>query len=400
MKKIIVLASTAVAIHGQAVLDKIDERLYIECPKCEFRTDLSVLADIEAFTIDEHPPGLLFSDHDVLIQPRLSLFLDTRLGKHFYSLVQFRVDRGFDPGVKPDGEARFDEYLLRYTPFEEQWVNLQVGKFATVYGNFVPRHDSWNNPFINSPLPYENVLTISDKAAPPSRTGFLGRRNMFDQKTKWVPIIWGPSYASGAAVFGTVEKFDYAVEVKNASLSSRPGVWDPFDQQWQHPTYTGRIGMRPNAAWNIGANASHGPYLLPSAARPGLSIGEFNQTTFGPDVSFSWRHWQFWAETMVARFEVPNVGNADTIAYYLESRYKFTPKLFGALRWTQQFFDDVKNAAGAAVPWDRDVWRAEAAFGYRFTRHIQTKLQYSYSQQKGKQEQGEQMAAAQLTLKF
>src|SRR5215212_8352190 len=106
MKKILALALTLVAARGQAILDKIDERLYIECPKCEYRTDLSVLADLEAYTIDEHAPGLLFSNHDVLIQPRLSLFLDTSLGKHLYSLVQFRVDRGFDPGSKPDGEAR------------------------------------------------------------------------------------------------------------------------------------------------------------------------------------------------------------------------------------------------------------------------------------------------------
>jgi len=400
MKKIIALALTATAAHGQAFLDKIDERLYLEFPEAAFRTDLSVLADIEGYYIDQHPPGLLFSDDDFLVQPRLSLFLDTRLGDHLYSLVQFRVDRGFDPGVEPDGDARFDEYLLRYTPFDQPWVNLQVGKFATVYGNFVPRHDSWNNSFINSPLPYENVITISDQAAPPNRTAFLNRRNVHDQKTKWVPIIWGPSYTAGASIFGTANRFDYAFEFKNASLSSRPAAWDPFELQWENPTYTGRIGMRPNAAWNIGANASYGPYLLPSANTPTVDISKFQQFTIGPDISFSWRHWQFWAEAMAARFEVPNVGNADTIAYYLESRYKITPKLFGALRWNQQFFDDVKNAAGADVPWDRDIWRAEVALGYRFTRHLQTKLQYSYSRQKGNLQEGEQMAAAQLTLKF
>jgi hypothetical protein len=400
MKKFILIALTIVAARGQAFLDKIDERLYIECPKCDFRSDLSVLADLEAYTIDQNPPGLLYSHHDVLIQPRLSLFLDTRLGKHFYSLVQFRVDRGFDPGSKPDGQARFDEYLLRYTPFDESWVNLQFGKFATFYGNFVPRHDSWNNPFINAPLPYENISGISDQAAAPTRTAFLKRRTQTDIKEKWLPIIWGPSYTSGGAIFGTVEKLDYAFEFKNASLSSRPEVWDAFDTQWSHPTYTGRLGYRPNAAWNVGANASYGSYLLPSAAKPGLSIGDFQQITVGPDVSFSWRHWQFWAEAMASRYEVPNVGDAETVAYYVESRYKFTPKLFGALRWNQQLFDDVKNAAGMDVPWDRDMWRAEAAIGYRFTRHLQTKLQYSYSHQKGSIQQGEQMAAAQLTLKF
>src|SRR5687767_15581621 len=103
MKRFLLIAAAAVTASGQEFLDTLDDRLFLECPSCNFRTDLSVLADLEAYTIDENPPGLLFSNHDVLIQPRLSLFLDTRLGDHLYSLVQFRVDRGFDPGAKPDG---------------------------------------------------------------------------------------------------------------------------------------------------------------------------------------------------------------------------------------------------------------------------------------------------------
>lgn len=400
MKRLFLIGLTAVGVGAQEFLDKLDDRLFIECPKCAYRTDLSVLADVEAYTIDQNPPGLLFSNHDVLIQPRLSLFLDTTLGKHLYSLVQVRADRGFDPGVAPDGQVRADEYLFRYTPFDEPWLNIQVGKFATVYGNWVSRHDSWRNPFINPPLPYENVMTITDQSTPGGPAAFLARKNGPDKKALWLPILWGPSYASGAAIFGTVERADYAVEVKNANLSSRPAVWDPFDLQWSYPTITGRLGYRPDAAWNVGANASYGAYLLPVAKTPGIGLGDYHQTTVGPDVSFSWRHWQFWGEAMASRFEVPNVGNADTLAYYLEAKYKFTPELFGAVRWNQQFFDDVPDGAGGRTPWDQDIWRAEVALGYRFTRHLQTKAQYSYSHQKGPFQQGEQMAAVQFTVKF
>jgi predicted porin len=103
---------------------------------------------------------------------------------------------------------------------------------------------------------------------------------------------------------------------------------------------------------------------------------------------------------MASRFEVPNVGNADTVAYYVETKYKFTPELFGAVRWNQQLYDDVPNGAGGKEPWDHDMWRIDSAVGYRFTRHIQAKLQYSYSHQTGHIQQGEQMAAVQLTVKF
>jgi len=140
----------------------------------------------------------------------------------------------------------------------------------------------------------------------------------------------------------------------------------------QDPTFSGRVGYRPNAALNIGANGSFGGYLLPSAKTPAVGLNNFKQITFGPDISYAWHHWNFWAEAMASRFEVPFVGNADTVAYYVESRYQFTPQFFGAPRWNQQLFDDVPNGAGGKEAWDRDIFRIDAALGYRFTRHIQT----------------------------
>jgi hypothetical protein len=53
-----------------------------------------------------------------------------------------------------------------------------------------------------------------------------------------------------------------------------------------------------------------------------------------------------WAEFYEARFEVPNVGDADTFAYYVEAKYKFTPQLFGAVRWNQQLFNTINNGYG------------------------------------------------------
>ena len=313
------------------------------------------------------------------------------------------MDHGFDSAGKVY-DVRFDEYLLRYTPFNDARLNLQIGKFATVVGNWVPRHDSWNNPFITAPLPYENVTTVADVAVVPLRA-FLARQTIPDNKAAWLPVLWGPSYASGASLFGTVKKFNYAVEVKNVSLSSRPAVWDARDLGWENPTVSGRLGYRPNAAWNLGTSFSHGAYLQPGAKNApafpaGRDIGDFYQTTVAADVSYAWRHWQLWGEVFFSRFEVPNVGDADTVAYYIEAKYKMSTQLFAALRWNQQFFGEVPNGAGGETQWDRDAWRMDTALGYRFTRHLQGKLQYSYTHQKGSLQQGEQLVAAQATLKF
>lgn len=388
---------------AQEWLDQVDDALGWQSRDGFFRTDLSGLIDLETYYVDQNPPGLIFPNDDWFFNPRLSLFLDSKLGNHFYSLVQVRLDRGFDPGARRDGDLRADEYLLRYTPFDQPTLNFQLGKFATVFGNWVPRHDSWNNPFITAPLPYENMTITTDQAVPGAPGGFLGRQARPDQKAAWLPVIWGPAYTTGGSVFGALDCFDYALEWKNAAISSRPTVWDDSHLAWDAPTWSGRIGYRPDAMWNIGSSVSFGPYLQENAQNTlagGQSFRDFDQLTVGTDLSWAWHHWQIWAEAIASRFEVPNVGDADSLAYYVEAKYKFTPRLFGALRWNQQLFDDVPNGAGGFQPWDQDIWRAEAALGYRFTRHLQGKVQYGYSHQKGPFQQGEQLLAAQLTLKF
>lgn len=389
--------------NSQPFLDKLDDSLFLESKNGFARVDLSGTFDLEGYFIDQRPPGLLFQNTD-FINPRLSLFLDARLGKHIYNFVQFRADRGFDPRTKIR-DWRFDEYLLRYTPFDDSRVNVQVGKFATVVGNWVTRHLAWDNPFITAPLAYEGVATIADVNVPGTPAAFLARKKLEDKKAAWLPLIWGPSYASGASVFGSAGRWDYALEIKNASISSRPAVWDGRDLDWENPTVSGRLGFRPNAAWNLGASFSHGAYLLPAAEKvaafpAGKSIGDFNQTTIATDASFAWRKWQVAGEIFLARFEVPNIGDADMASYYVETKYKFTTRTFGALRWNQQFFGGVKNGADGESAWDNDMWRVDAAMGCRFTRHIQGKIQYSYNHQRGPLQQGEQLVAAQMTLKF
>ncbi len=399
---VLLLAASQLANAQEALLQRLDDALTYQSSGGLFRSDLSGLVDVEGYFIDHRPPGLLFGNAD-LFNPRLSLFLDTHLGSQFYSLVQFRADRGFDPRAMPDGDARFDEYLLRWTPWEDGRLNVQVGKFATVFGKWVQRHDSWQNPFITAPLAYENVTTITDQAAPGTRAAFLGRRNVADTKATWLPVVWGPAYTSGASVFGQLDKFDYAFEFKNASISSRPNAWDAKDLGWENPTVSARLAHTPNAAWNYGVSASHGAYLLPAADATvpgGYSRSSYRQTTIGTDLSWSHHGWQVWGEAMVARFQVPNVGNADTFTYFVEAKYKFTPSLFAAVRWNQQLFDTVPDGAGGAQHWDRNIFRVDTALSYRFTRHLQGKLQYSLSHENGPVQQGEQLWAAQLTVKF
>ena len=402
-------AAPAFAMHE--IIDRVDEALTFTALGDTVRARLSGTLDIEAYHFDFTAPGLIFTPQDSLLNPRLTLFLDAQLGAHFYAFAQARVDRGFDPAMQ-DAQLRLDEYLLRFTPWDDGRFSLQIGKFATVVGNWTTRHGSWDNPFITAPVPYENLTGIWDSSSADSagtlfswahvrdsHGGFFGGE--YGDKILRQPIVWGPAYGSGLAVSGRIGKFEYAAEVKNTSLSSRPETWDATQTQWQHPTFSGRIGFRPNTAWNLGLSASTGSYLRPSVApflARGHGIDDYRETVLAQDISFAWHHLQLWAEFYEARFEIPPIGNADTFAWFIEAKYKFAPQFFGALRWNQQLFSNFGGPAGQR--WSRDLWRIDTALGYRFTAHTQLKLQYSLTHEDPAPEEYGHTIAGQFTLRF
>src|SRR5213596_3366582 len=394
-------ACTACAFDIDDALDRLDSALTVSAFQDNLRARLSGTVDLEFYNFQQPAPGLIDSEIDNLFNPRLTLFLDAQVGSQIYFFAQSRLDRGFDPS-NHGAQIRFDEYALRITPWEDGRFTLQAGKFATVVGNWVPRHLSWDNPFINAPLVYENVTAIQDKYAPYSPPDFIYGPYYYG-KYAFNPVIWGPSYASGFSISGKLGQFDYAVEMKNASLSSRPESWYVTETAFDNPTFTGRLGFRPNEAWNFGVSASDGAYFRQEAERtlpPGRDIGDYREFVLGQDASFAWRHLQVWAEFYEARFEVPRVGDADTFAYYFEAKYKFTPQLFGAIRWNQQIFGSVEDERKGSLRWGQDLGRIDASIGYRFTSHTQLKLQYSFQHETTGPRDDNHLLAAQFTVRF
>jgi len=394
------LACSVQAVELDDFFDRLDNALTVGAFQNELRMRLSGTLDLEAYHFDQPAPGLIQSKIDNLFNPRLTLFLDAQYGSQIYFFAQSRLDRGFDPSDH-GAQVRLDEYALRITPWEDGRFNFQIGKFATVVGNWVPRHLSWENPFVDAPLVYENVTAASDKSAPASPLDFVNR---FDHaKYAFNPVIWGPSYATGASVSGRLGEFDYGAEIKNAALASRPESWNVGDNGFDDPAFDGRIGFRPNQAWNFGVSAGEGAYFRPEAQPTlprGSDIDDYREFVLGQDVSFALHHLQVWAEFYEARFEVPRVGDADTFAYYLEAKYKFTPQLFGALRWNQQTFSTINSGTGGSIRWSQDLVKLDAAAGYRFTSHTQLKLQYSFQQETTGSGDDNHIIAAQFTVRF
>lgn len=395
----LLFAVSAVAADFDETLDRVDAALRFSTADESVRARISGTLDLEGYHFSGEPLGLIDTTHDWLFSPRLTLFLDAQVGSALYFFAQARIDRGFDAGDR-GAQVRLDEYALRFSP--SQIFNVQIGRFATVTSRWVGRHLSWDNPFINAPGPYENITVASDTDPPLSIV--RGTYSSYYQSPRYerLPIVWGPNYTTGIAISGSAGPVDYAAELKNSSLSSRPEVWNAFETGFDHPTVSARLGFRPNEMWNFGVSGSRGAYLRESAEYIpfGKSYADYYETVVAQDASFEWHHWQLWAEVFEARFELPYIGNADTLAYYLEAKYKLTPQLFAALRWNQQFFGTVTDTSGVRAPWDYDRSRVDAALTYRLTTHTQVKLQYTVEIPHPSDERTSHTVAAQFTLRF
>jgi hypothetical protein len=374
LRCLIFLLLWKMAANGQEFLDRLDEHLSWSSADNNIRARLSGTFDLEFYRFEQPPPGLIDADGRGLVNPRLSLFLDAQAGSTLYFFAQARIDRHFDP-TDQGTQFRLDEYALRYTPWEDGRLSIEIGKSATIFGRWVNRHLSWDNPFVTAPLVYENALPIEDKEPPP--LPFTGHRQ--ERKNEYLAEIWGPDYATGLTISGVASHFDYAFRVQNSALAARPESWNATEIGFDYPTITARVGYRPDESWNLGFSASDGAYFRPEAEPflpPGRDIGDYHESVIAQDISFAHGHFQFWAEFHEARFEIPRLGDGESFGYFLEAKYKFTPQLFGAIRWNQQYFNDVSNGVGSQVQFAPDISRLETGLTYRFTEHLQAKLEY------------------------
>ena len=398
---LVLLLSGTTALRGGGFFDTVDEKTRFDSDALGLHADLSFMTDATLYVPELPAQGLLTSDDQVFFVPRLMVFFDAQMGDRLTLHTQMRADRGFDPGAAPDGEVRLDEYYLQARILKDDDLNVRVGKFGTAFGSWAKRSLSWNNPFVTAPMAYEDVLTVSDQRIPLSVNQFVHRRDVSDKKNLWLPILWGPSYATGLSVSDRIDWVEYALEVKNASISSSTEVWDAAQVGFPtNPTVTGRVGLHPAPEWSLGTSVSHGAYLQANTASSlpiGSSVNNFTQTTWGIDAGYEHGRWQIWSELIGTRFEVPRVGALEAVSGFIEAKYKLTADLWTAFRWNQAAFGDVP---GLDLSWDRNGWRSDIALGWRLSENIQAKLQYSLGDKSGQEPEGNHLGALQLVMKF
>ena len=129
------------------VFDDLDRKLTFATDDGHIVTDLSLMADATLYVQDAPAQGLLFTDNDALVAPRIAMFLDSSIGERVLVHVQLDADTGSDPNQE-NRDLRFDEYFVeaQLTDVDHGRLTLRAGKFATVFGSWIGANIAFGLP--------------------------------------------------------------------------------------------------------------------------------------------------------------------------------------------------------------------------------------------------------------
>jgi hypothetical protein len=215
---------------------------------------------------------------------------------------------------------------------------LEAGQVTHVVGTFSSRYLSFRNPLVGAPDGYSLVYPLGVKVS--------GSRSVFD---------WRAGLLSKP-----LTNEDYTVA---PSQAPRPAVG---------------LGITPFTGFRLGGSATVGPYLNHDLA-PGLLAGRdwrsYRQRIVAADLQLSRGYFEGFAELAHGSYDVPGAEALAGFAWYVETKYTFTPRLFGAMRVERNDYPYI-------MPFNDAVWTAnksdftdvEVGAGLRITSSTLAKL--------------------------
>jgi hypothetical protein len=324
------------------------------------------------------------------------LFVNVRVSEEASVFLQLETWRGW--------EVRLYGGSLVYKIFGER-LQVEAGKFAAPFGNFLPRRFAPQNFLYGYPLQYEYRLGLGTDKVPGTETELLHTRGAGSDYS--IQMIARQGYLSGAQLFGALGRFGYNIGLANGALAN------PADLNVsQKPLLFGRLHLQPAIGLKIGISAAGGSYLnykLVKNQRPNLRPERYAQYVAGLDVEYSRGYLVFFGEGAFSRWQSPFLSDdLDALAFSAEARYKILPRLFVAARYGRLTFSEIADTRDVdadgklAEPWEFPVWRLESGAGYHLSRHAILKAVWQVNRTEalnpGHTDPADNLAAIQMTV--
>jgi len=252
-------------------------------------------------------------------------------------LVLYAYALGERGAACPTPEAEIEQAGLRYTASRRLVVD--AGKITSLIGEFASRRFSTRNPLIGEPDAY--------------------------------PV----QYPSGVQVSGVAKIVDYALAAVDLPFYHDGYTPEPT-RAWRP---SARVGITPFIGVRLGVAYTQGPYLndeFSAAALAQKDWKSYQQRVSAVDFKLSAGFFELNSEAGWSRYEVPQRGKVDGMAYYVEGKYTFTPRLFVATRLERNDYPFIANFGAFWVANKTDFHNEEYGVGYRLSPSTLFKASY------------------------
>lgn len=297
--------------------------------------------DAELHDTDSSSHLLSRNDGDLSYVGRVQLWSAYQLSPAFqvYALVEGEIE---DASGETESEGEFEQYAIRYTHQSLPSFFIEAGRILGPLTVYSDRHLSSKNPLIGQPYTF---LT---------------------------------TYPIGAQIGGSFGKFDY-----RAAMVDEPDIKPDFLSVEPGTAYRPVLGFgySPVQQLRFGMSYTNGPYLGDEADEglPGGSTWkDYDQDVLGFDFQYSAGYLELNGQYVRAEYEIPfSVEDSDTQSYYVELKYTFTPRWYGAVRYGRNQETAIEYSGG--LDWahqEVDFGDLEVGAGYRLSPATQLKVAY------------------------
>jgi hypothetical protein len=289
----------------------------------------------------------------------------------------------------------------RLRPFANRNFDIQAGRIPPVFGAFARRSYGSDKMLIGLPLAYQYLTSLRPDAIPATADDLLKMRGRGwlsnfpvgeSTEAPGVPILSSYRWDTGIQAHWGSEYLEGAVAVTTGTLSS-PRVHDDN----RGVQVSGRVAWHPVIGLIVGASAASGEFLTKSLEdryEPVLGKHAYTQRAIGADAEYSRGYWIVRGEFIDSRWNLPILGlppiDTPLHAYtgFVETRYRFTPRYFAAMRADRLTFnrirgEAVRNGRPSFDTWDAPVTRVEAGGGVYLQRNVTFRVALQFNKRDG-----------------
>ena len=288
------------------------------------------------------------------------------------------------------GEVRVEnlEYVsaqaayIRVRPWRGRAFDIQAGRIPPVFGAYGRRTYAGDNALIGYPLGYQYLTSLRADAVAAAADDLLLMRGRgwlasypvgSPTDDAGLPLVSAFRWDTGVQAHWVAGPLDMAGAITNGTLSNPRMVDDNGRKQ-----FSGRVAVLPAPGLVLGASGARGGWVAREI--PGWSRA--TQTARGIDAEYSRGHWLVRGEAVWSRWSQPLTAPRTAVpsvaarAAWVEGRYRFTPRIVGAVRADALSFSNISGTlfGGRPTPWDAPVQRIEATAGYYLQRNLVARL--------------------------